>query len=57
MSDESKNDRVRPMDKAAKQMYRDDPGLALKVEGLGHLAGISFIIICVVIGFLIKLFN
>jgi hypothetical protein len=54
MSDDNKNDYVRPMDEAAKQMYRNDPGLALKVEGLGHLAGVAFLLICLVMGLLIK---
>lgn len=51
---DNKNDRVRPMDEAAKQMYRNDPGLALKVEGQGHIAGITFVVISVSLGFLIK---
>ncbi len=54
MSDDNKNDYVRPMDEAARQMYRNDPGLALKVEGLGYLAAGAFLLICLVIGLLIK---
>ena len=55
MSDDYKNDYVRPMDEAAKQMYRDDPGFALKVEGLGYLAAGAFLLICLAIGFIIKI--
>lgn len=57
MSDDNKSDYVRPMDEAAKQMYRDDPGFALKVEGLGHIAAGAFLLICLAIGILIKLFS
>ena len=35
----------------------NDPGLALKVEGLGHLAGVAFLLICLVSGLLIKVFG
>lgn len=54
MSDDNKNDYVRPMDEATKQIYRDDPGFALKVEGLGYLAAGAFLLICLAIGFIIK---
>lgn len=51
------NDYVRPMDEAAKQIYRNDPGFAMKVEGLGHIAAGLFLLICLAIGLLIKLFS
>jgi len=57
MSDNNKNDYVRPLDEAAKQMYRDDPGFALKVEGLGYIAAGAFLAICLGIGLLIKLLS
>ncbi len=48
MSAENNDDRVRPMDEVAKQMYRDDPGHALWIEGQGRLYGFYFLLaICV----------
>lgn len=54
MSGDNPNDRVRPMDEAAKQMFRDDPGFALKVEGLGYIAAGAFLLLCLAIGVLVK---
>lgn len=57
MSDDKKNDYVRPMDEAAKQMYRDNPGFALQVEGLGNIAAIGFLVICAIIAIVMKFFE
>lgn len=54
MSDDNPNDRVRPMDEAAKQMYRNDPGFAMRVEGMGHVAAGAFLLLCLAIGVLVK---
>lgn len=55
MSDDNKADYVRPMDEAAKQMYRNDPGFAMQVEGMGHIAAGLFLLACLAIGLLVKL--
>lgn len=57
MSDDKKNDYVRPMDEAAKQIYRDNPGFALQVEGLGNIAAIGFLVICAIIAIVMKFFE
>ncbi len=57
MSDDNKTDYVRPMDEAAKQMYRNDPGFAMRVEGMGHIAAGLFLLACLAIGLLVKLFG
>lgn len=52
---DSYNNYVHPLDEAAKQMYRNDPGFALRVEGLGYIAAMVFLGGCFALGFLIKL--
>lgn len=57
MSDDKKHDYVRPMDEAAKQIYRNDPGFALKVEGMSYLAVGALFLFCLVVAMVLKAFE
>ena len=57
MSDDKRYDYVRPMEEAAKQMYRNDHGFALKVEDMGYLAAGALFLFCLVVAMVLKAFE